>query len=141
MLKQEAGKDIVFDVEKSISLTGDSGPYLQYTCARARSVLGKAKEEGITASSANPNSATLEIERKLSHFPEVVERAASSYAPHYLATYLYELAGEFNTFYNSVVIVKKDNPGSPYKCAVADAVATVLARGLWVLGIAAPERM
>lgn len=141
MLKQEAGKDIIFDVEKSISLTGDSGPYLQYTHARARSVLGRAQEEGITPSSANPSAATLDIERKLSHFSEVVERAADAYAPHHLATYLYELAGAFNGFYNSVVIVKKDDPESPYKCAVADAVATVLARGLHLLGIAAPSRM
>ena len=141
MLKQEAKKDIIFDIEKSISLSGDSGPYLEYTYARCRSILEKAKGEGIAVSVANPSLATLGIERKLSHFPEVVLRAAEAYAPHYLATYLYELAGAFNTFYNNIVIVKTNDPESSYKCAVTDAVGTVLARGLSLLGIAAPERM
>ncbi len=141
VLKQESSKDITFDFDTSISFTGDSGPYLEYTHARCRSILGKASEEGIVPSLENPADRALQIERKLSHFPEVVERATRAYAPHYLATYLYELAGEFNTFYNSIVIVKKDDPESPYKCAVTDAAATVLSRGLNLLGIAAPERM
>ena len=141
MLKQAIGKDVIFDFEKSISLTGDSGPYLQYTHARSRSVLEKGRSEGIKAHIEKASETTKEIERILYQFPEVVERALEEYAPHYIANYLHTLASLFNTFYNDTKIVQKDDPESPYKLAVTEAVATVLGRGLHLLGIAAPERM
>jgi len=141
MLKQEAGKDIIFDFDKSISFTGDSGPYLQYTHARCKSVIEKGEVEKIKASTKNPSSAMLEIERKLHEFPEVVERAGKEYAPHRVCTYLYQLASAYNTFYNNTKIVDASDNESPYKLAVTEAVAQTLANGLYLLGIKAPNKM
>lgn len=141
MLKQEAGKDIVFDYEKSLSFVGDSGPYVQYTHARCRSLLKRGEEEGLKPKKDNPSSATLELEKELLHFPEVVLRATKEYAPHYVATYLHELASSFNTFYGKEPIVEKDDPESTYKLFVVNAVAETLKKGLYLLGIEAPEKM
>lgn len=141
MLKQEARKDIVFDFEKSLSFTGDSGPYLQYTHARCKSLLAKGGEEGITPSEKVPTDTTLSIERTLLHFPEVIEKAGKEHAPHHLCSYLRELAATFNSFYGEGAIVEKGNEESVYKLFVVAATANVLAEGLSLLGIQAPDKM
>ena len=141
MLKQEAGKDIIFDFEKSLSFTGDSGPYLQYTHARCNSLLHKAQEEGITPSDETPLTETLPLERALLHFPEEVMKATHEYSPHYIATYLHNLASLFNTFYAEAPIVEKDNLASAYKLFVTQSVKETLKKGLFLLGIEAPDKM
>jgi len=141
VLKQEIGKDIIFDFDKSISFSGDSGPYLQYTHARCVSLLEKGKAKNIEISKENPIKETLPIERLLMQFPEVVERAVREYRPHHVATYLHNLASIFNTFYNDVPIVKAGDPSSAYKLFVVNALRQTLANGLYLLGIKAPEKM
>ena len=142
-LRQETRSHIVFDQENSLSFEGDSGPYLQYTHARICSVLRKASDEGVGARTET-GTAPADIspaERLLYRFPEVVLRAQEEYEPHYVTTYLTELAGAFNTWYAKEQIVDAKDPHSPYKVALAGAVAQTLKNGLWLLGIKAPERM
>lgn len=141
ILKHTVGGDIIYDFEKSISFEGDSGPYLQYSYARAKSVLEKAKEEGIKVSVEKIMPETSELEKLLYRFPEIVERAGKEYSPHYIASYLIELAGSFNSFYAKHKIVDKEDQISPYKIALTDAFAATMKNGLNLLGIEAPERM
>ena len=141
ILKIAAGKDIVFDLKKSISFEGDSGPYLQYTHARACSVLEKAKGAGVQLSAGHAPEVPYEIERLLYQLPEVIEYSTDEREPHHLVTYLTELAGAFNTFYAKERIADPQDEYAPYKAALTEAVQITLANGLWTLGIVAPERM
>lgn len=141
ILKIAAGKDIVFDLKKSVSFEGDSGPYLQYTNARINSVLKKATDAGIVPSIQHAPETPYEIEKILYRFPEVVEEALTERAPHLVVTFLTELAGVFNTFYGQEKIADPSDTFAPYKAAVATAVGQTLKNGLFVLGIKAPERM
>ncbi|MBM2818145.1 MAG: hypothetical protein HW401_735 [Parcubacteria group bacterium] len=141
ILKHTIGSDIIYDFDKSISFEGDSGPYLQYSFARAKSVLEKVKEEGIKSSSKKVATETFELERLLYRFPEIVERAGKEYFPHYIASYLIELAGSFNSFYAKHKIVDKEDETSPYKVALTTTFATTMKNGLNLLGIQVPERM
>jgi len=146
ILKQAAGSDIIFDFDKSLSFEGDSGPYLQYACVRAQSILEKAKKEGIKAEvSAEVVSmkygVSSELSKLLIRFPEVVERAGREYAPHYLATYLTGLASAFSTFYAEQTVVDKNDVESPAKVALVQAFSVVMKNGLNLLGIKVPEKM
>lgn len=136
ILKNAPGNDIIFDFDASLSFEGDSGPYLQYTYARAKSVVRKAQASGVLPAPAEISNGIGEIERALYRFPEVVSRADSERAPHFVATYLIEIAQIFNNFYANERIAD-----SPYRLALAEATAAVLKNGLWLLGIKAPERM
>jgi arginyl-tRNA synthetase len=141
ILKQNTGGDIIYDFEKSISFEGDSGPYLQYSYARAKSVLSKAASENILPDFENRGEEIFEIEKLLYRFPEVVKRASEEYEPHYIANYLIELARSFNSFYGNNLIVKKDDKTSAYKVALTFAFSFVIKNGLHLLGISVPERM
>jgi len=141
ILKQSIGGDIIFDFEKSISFEGDSGPYLQYSYARARSIVEKAQKEGITPNFDNTMDDLTETERMLYRFPEIVERACIEDSSHYIASYLIELARGFNSFYGNNQIVDTKDKTSPYKVALTEAFANVMKRGLYLLGISAPEKM
>ena len=141
VLRQSTGKNIVFDPEASLSFEGDSGPYLQYSHTRACSIMRKAKSEGLVADTHISTSDVQTVERLLYRFSEVVERSQAEYEPHYVATYLTELAGEFNAWYAKEQIVKSDDETSPYKVALTQAFRITMKNGLWLLGIKAPERM
>ncbi len=141
LLRQGIDKNVVFDREAALSFEGDSGPYLQYSHTRAVSVLAKAKAEKVVASAALAPESVTDLERVLYRFPEVVARATAEYEPHYVTTYLTELAGMFNSWYATGKIVDGADPHSPYKVALTQAFATTMANGLWLLGIKAPERM
>ncbi|MEK7116982.1 MAG: arginine--tRNA ligase [Patescibacteria group bacterium] len=144
ILRQAIGGDIIFDFDKSISFEGDSGPYLQYACVRANSILEKAKvSRSVLDMSKMPFDTwkTTELERYLYRFPEVVERAGREYAPHYIVTYLTELASIFNSFYAGNKIIDENDPNSPYKITLTQAVAYILKYGLHLLGIKVPEKM
>jgi arginyl-tRNA synthetase len=135
ILRQSLGSDIIFDEEKSLSLEGDSGPYLQYALVRARSVLAQAASAGDTSA---PEAAYL-VERILLHYPEVAARAAREYAPNLLVNYLIELAGEWNAFYAKERIIGGDFES--YKLRIARAFVQTMVNGLTLLGIPAPEKM
>jgi arginyl-tRNA synthetase len=142
VLKQGSGKDIVFDPERSLSLEGDSGPYLQYALTRARSLLRKADTS--FSGLERPESTILSperiaLERTLVHFPEVVARAARELEPHYVTTFLTELASLFNSWYaNSRVIGSADQE---YGLLLTKAFEQTMHKGLTLLGIPAPEEM
>ncbi len=141
ILKQNIGGDIIYDAEKSISFEGDSGPYLQYSYARANSVLEKAKKENIIPSFISDNLISTEVEKLLYRFPEIVLRSAEEFEPHYIANYLVDVARAFNAYYGNTKIIDKDDSTSPYKVALTLAFSTVIKNGLYLLGIKAPERM
>src|SRR3989344_2554027 len=140
ILKQGTGSDIIFDFEKSVSFEGDSGPYLQYAATRAYSVLVKAATTGRVPNVQHSVLNIADIERLLYRFPEVVLRAAREYEPHYVATFLTELAGAFNSWYAKEQIID-DSPQSPYKLALTKAFHQTMKNGLYLLGITTPERM
>ena len=142
ILKQNIGANIIYDFDKSISFEGDSGPYLQYTYARAKSVLAKVTERhGVSTVPVDTPCLQVSnnLERLLYRFPEVVARAAVEYEPHFVATYLIELASAFNNFYahNQIIGSEEEN----YRLALTRAVSIILKNGLWLLGIQVPERM
>ncbi len=136
ILRQAPGSDILFDKEKSFSLEGDSGPYLQYALVRAKSVLARSSDN---ADAKDIPSEPYAIERIILHFPEVVARAAAFRLPNLLVTYLTELAGEWNSFYAKERIVGGDH--ETYKCTVARAFVNTMTNGLSLLGIPVPEKM
>ncbi len=158
VLRQAPGKDIVYDAKTALAFDGDSGPYLQYACVRSRAVVAKAKEQGImpgdfTAATMTVQSAdhdvtmttAADLARKVFTFPEIIERAYAENGPHFVATYLIELAGMFNAFYaNQKIVDLTDDASKALSGAfvtLADAVSHTLANGLYVLGIEVPERM
>ncbi|MCL9971840.1 MAG: arginine--tRNA ligase [Candidatus Pacebacteria bacterium] len=141
VLKQGSGKNIVFDPVQSLSFEGDSGPYLQYAHTRALSILAKARAERIQPSGAMAPESMTDLERMLYRFPEVVQRAMESYEPHYVTTYLTQIAGLYNAWYATTTIVDPTDPHSPYRIALTEAFAHTMRNGLWLLGIKAPERM
>jgi arginyl-tRNA synthetase len=141
ILRQGSGEDIIYDVGTSVSLEGDSGPYLQYSAVRAKSIREKAADIGIVKKfDAYPAHAS-DIERVLYRFPEIVEYAARKCEPHYIATYLISISALFNNYYAHNQIVSADDPHSPYRVALTHAFETVMRNGLSLLGIAVPERM
>lgn len=139
ILKQTAGKDIIFDRDRALSLEGDSGPYLQYAHARTHQIVERARSEEVDVefdTSASPS----DVSRLVHRFPEVVEYAARLYEPHILTTYLTQLAAAFNSWYGNEQILD-GTPAAAHKVALTDAVRATLKNGLWILGIPAPERM
>jgi arginyl-tRNA synthetase len=137
MLKNRLTSDTVLDVESSVSLEGNTGPYLQYAYARAQSLLGKATK--------NPEPATdLEdseryLVRKLTEFNSVVDTAANELMPHHICGYLYELAQNFNSFYEHNRVVGE--PREAVRVWLVGKYAETLKQGLTLLGISAPDHM
>lgn len=140
ILRQETGKNIVYDADRWLSFEGDAGPYVQYSAVRARSVVGKAREAGISPDVSVFEGDIGETERLIARFPEIAADAARAYAPHRIVTYLTELAHAFNAYYAQVKIVD-DSAEAPYRVALALAVAQTLENGLNLLGIGVPEKM
>lgn len=136
ILRQSPGSDIIFDPQKSLSLEGDSGPYLQYALVRAKSVLAQAAPDSATA---DKPSEIYPLERLIVHYPEAVARAARELAPNQLVNYLIELAGEWNSFYAQERIIGGSHEA--HKLMLARAFVNTLANGLSLLGIPTPERM
>ena len=159
ILRQAIGGDITFNLEQSVSFDGDSGPYLQYSYARAMSVVRKAEpalyktlfakvlgssrlevgtQPDILKKRFAPSVETLE--RVLYRFPEIVARAGREYEPHHIATYLIEVAGAFNNWYTQTRILDAGDE-TPYRLALTSAFATVMKTGLTLLGIPVLEKM
>lgn len=140
VLKQAAGKNIVFEESRALSIEGDSGPYVQYAYARARSILAAAHEAGVTPRPGAPETDEERlVARLLMQFPDVVARAQAEYAPHHVAQYVGELAASYNRWYAKERVV--GDPAAARRAALTEAVAITLKNGLHLLGIQAPERM
>lgn len=137
-LKVKIGSDDVFDINEAVSLHGNSGSYLQYAHARANSILQKA-----TAPAADIASSLQQSERplvrKLTEYADVVTIARQELLPHHICTYLYELAQEFNRFYEKNQVIGSDREGE--RVALVQRYVQTLRDGLSILGIQAPERM
>ncbi|MEK6884360.1 MAG: arginine--tRNA ligase, partial [Nanoarchaeota archaeon] len=130
ILRPAPGRDVIFDLNQSISFEGDSGPYLQYTLVRARAVLEKAAAAGIQAEFEKEIEPTGALEHRLIHFGATAARAASDFAPHRLVNYLTELSSLFNSYYALTKIIEPENPQTSYRVALTAAVAQVLTNGL-----------
>lgn len=140
ILRQAPGSDIIFNAAQSLSLEGDSGPYLQYALVRAKSVIeGADGRSGSSHSTGDSPEQPYEIERILLHYPEVAARAARERAPNLLVTYLTELAAAWNSFYAAERIIGGDHES--HKLLVARAFAQTMTNGLTLLGIPTPEKM
>ena len=140
ILRQSAGKNIVFDPEQSLSFEGDSGPYLQYAHTRALSVLEKAEHENVSIGCDTPTGDVSSFEKILHRFPSVVNRSREEFEPHHITTYLTQLASEFSSWYASEKILD-GSPESAYKLALTKAFQITMRNGLHLLGIRTPERM
>lgn len=139
--KNRIGGDIIYSPQESITMEGNSGPYLQYAYARARSMLAKVPSAEPTA---DDPAAALQPEersllRKIAEYAEVVNRATSELLPHYICTYLYELAQAFNRFYENNRV--NGDARETFRRQLVAQYADTLKAGLELLGIAAPERM
>ncbi len=140
LVKTRMGGDVIYNPEESASMEGNSGPYLQYAHARAQSILRKSE---ITNPKIETNSKLDKFERtlvrKLSEYPEVIEKAVFELAPHVVCTYLYELAQTFNRFYENSTVIGDER--QELRVGLVSAYAKTLAEGLNLLGIYAPEKM
>lgn len=136
-LRVRIGGDVVFDVNEAVSLHGNSGPYLQYAHARACSILQKAGTSSTEVTDIIESERALVV--KISEYQEVLWRASSELLPHLMCTYLYELAQEFNRFYENNKVI--GDPRQAQRIALVGMYAQTLKHGLAVLGIPAPEHM
>jgi len=137
-LKQRMGGDIIYDPNESVSLEGNSGPYLQYAHARASSILRKA-DKAVEAKVKDIEEGERPLLRKLGEFNEVVELATKELMPHHVATYLYELSQEFNRFYEKNTVIGDAREAT--RLALVNKYAQTLKSGLGLLGITAPDKM
>jgi len=144
-LSQSMGKNIVFSWDKALSLEGDSAPYLQYTYARAKSILRKASDAEIAPPAGGKINITTEREENLilliARFPDISKQAAIFSAPHSIAEYLNDLAQAFNRFYAQDSVLDADPKVRSARLAIVQATAQVVKNGLTLLGIKTLERM
>lgn len=135
--KYRLGGDIAFNLDETVSLQGNSGPYLQYAHARARRILEKA--DGSAGQLADVRVEDRALVRKLGEYHEVVDVAIRELAPHHICNYLFELAQEFNRYYEVNQVVGSDH--EQHRLALVALYADTLRAGLMILGIVAPDKM
>ena len=148
ILKVDARKNMLFNPEESIDFNGNTGPFIQYTHARIRSILRKAAETQENIDLANVNTDGLlsqkeiDLIQKLNEYGAVVEQAGKDYSPSGIANYCYELTKEFNQFYHDYSILKEEDANKKaVRLVLAKNVAKVIKNGMALLGIEVPERM
>ena len=147
ILKVDARKNMLFNPEESIDFNGNTGPFIQYTYARIRSILRKAEAQSITlpaslADDAPLNEKEIALIQKLNDFGAAVAQAGIDYSPSGIANYCYELTKEFNQFYHDYSILNADTEAEKItRLVLAKNVAKVIKNGMALLGIEVPERM
>ena len=147
ILKVDARKNMLFNPEESIDFNGNTGPFIQYTYARIRSIMRKAEAEGIVLPSVLPdtlplNEKEVQLIQKLNSFEAVVEQAGKDYSPSGIANYCYELTKDFNQFYHDYSILNAESgEAKTLRLALAKNVAKTIKNGMQLLGIEVPERM
>ena len=148
ILKVDPKKTMLFDPKESIDFNGNTGPFIQYTHARIKSILRKADEQGI-AHSASDLSSEAELSPKeiriikiLNTFPSKVAEAGAAFSPALIANYAYELAKEFNQYYHDTPILREENKAVlACRLVLVENIAKVLSKAMSILGITLPERM
>ncbi len=141
LLKTGVGQDVVFDFDSSVSFEGNSGPYLQYTYARCKSVLNKADLQDFSVKVKKLEKEEEYLLRTIYRFNEVVEEAAKELSPNLVANFLYDLAQKYNSFYNKHPILKAEKEKKELRWWLSKGVAKVIKNGLVLLGIETLERM
>ncbi len=145
ILKVDPKKTMLFDPRESIDFNGNTGPFIQYTHARIRSILRKATEAGIAfegVSGATYLPEEIELVKALCDYPSVVKSAGENFAPSIIGAYVYELAKQFNGYYHDHSILKEENEAvRAMRLQLAQQVAGVIRSGMKLLGIDVPERM
>jgi arginyl-tRNA synthetase len=144
ILKVDARKNMLFNPEESIDFNGNTGPFIQYTYARIRSILRKAEGTNYSLTS-NPSPLTskeIELIQKMSEFGAAVEQAGKDYSPSGIANYCYELTKVFNQFYHDFSILNEpDEQKKAVRLMLAKNVAKIIKNAMALLGIEVPERM
>ena len=147
ILKVDARKNMLFNPEESIDFNGNTGPFIQYTYARIRSIMRKAAVEGMALPAQLPTDAPLNdkeiaLIQKMNDFGVVIEQAATDYSPSGIANYCYELTKDFNQFYHDYSILNADTQEEKLtRLVLANNVAKIIKNGMLLLGIEVPERM
>ena len=140
-MSQNRQSDIVFDWDKMLSFEGNSGPYLQYSYVRLRSILRKAGKLNKFHSQFLKEKEEIEILKELVKFPEIVQEAGEKFQINFLANYLYNLAGSINAFYEKFPVLKAEKGVKEARLALIKVATIVLRNGLNLLGIDVLERM
>ena len=147
ILKVDARKNMLFNPEESIDFNGNTGPFIQYTYARIRSILRKAAEQGLEVPEALAddmplNQKEMELIQKMDEFGAAVRQAGKDYSPSGIANYCYELTKDFNQFYHDYSILNADGENEKIvRLMIAKNVAKTIKNGMALLGIEVPERM
>ncbi len=145
LLKVDPRKNMTFNPKESIDFNGNTGPFIQYTYARIRSVLRKAAEAGYEAAvptGVTPNDKEIALIQKLADFENVVAEAGAKYSPALVANYVYDLVKEYNQFYHDYSIMREEDPAvRSLRLALSAQVARIAKAAMWLLGISMPERM
>ncbi|MEN8789509.1 MAG: arginine--tRNA ligase [Flavobacteriaceae bacterium] len=148
ILKVDPKKRILFNPEESVDFQGNTGPFIQYTYARIRSIMRKFEEEGSVEAIAKTqpdmplHAKEKELIKLIGQFPVTIQQAADNLSPALVANYVYELVKEFNSFYQQLTILgEKDDDKRKFRVKLSKTVAYVLASGMSLLGINMPERM
>ena len=147
MLKVDPKKNMLFNPEESIDFNGNTGPFIQYTYARIRSVLRKAADRGIefnrtTESGLIIGTKELQLIKAISQFPVAIKEAGDNYSPALIANYIYELVKDFNQFYHECPILIEENIETRnLRLVIAETIGKIIKTGMKLLGIDVPERM
>jgi arginyl-tRNA synthetase len=138
---------MTFNPAESIDFNGNTGPFIQYTYARIKSVFRKAEQSGVFPDtgeirSAKPGPKEIELVKLLRKYPDLVAEAAETYTPALIANYCYDLSREFNQFYHDFSILGEENASlRNFRLLLSGVISRVLFSGMWLLGIDMPERM
>lgn len=144
ILKVDPRKNMLFNPQESIDFNGNTGPFVQYTYARIRSVLRKSDEADAATdiTAYEPNEKEIEIIQRIADFPSVVSEAGRTYSPALIANYVFELAKGYNQFYHDYSILKEENVvARAFRLHLSRTVADIIRRGFSLLGVEVPERM
>ncbi len=145
LLKVDPRKNMLFNPKESIDFNGNTGPFIQYTYARIRSVLRKAAEQGVAItdfSAVTPNEKEVALIQTLADFPATVQEAGRDYSPAVIANYVYELVKQYNQFYHDYSILREEDAAvRSLRLTLCDVTARVIKTGMSLLGIRVPERM
>ena len=145
LLKVDPTKNMTFNPKESIDFNGNTGPFIQYTYARIRSVLRKAAEQGMAVGdymAVTPNEKEIALIQAIADYPSVVAAAGSNYSPALIANYVYDLVKQYNQFYHDYSILREEDPAvRSLRLTISEATAKVIKSGMSLLGINVPERM
>lgn len=147
MLKVDPKKNMTFNPKESIDFNGNTGPFIQYTYARIRSIMRKAADSQVMIPDQIPLTAKLEYKevqllRMVEQFPTVVKEAGEAYSPAIIANFIYDLAKEYNQFYHELPIMfEEDVDKRAIRLLISRVTGSIIKNGMWILGINVPERM